>query len=202
MDQFYGSIYEHIIYLWLIGHKDDFAKKHIYLEIDSQYSQRLIFTYHHFQGIIEFWSKQHIIEEIILNDKEELLFYLHYNLTNLSSFKQFIEAFFQQLTSYSQTQHIGMICLQNDMNQTFVKKMKELISFMNLPYIFESISIDDIQKDSYQYDLILLEPQLKYLEPQIMSYCHDYHLVQTIDPMIYATQHYQQLLNQIKKQMT
>lgn len=199
MDQFYSDIYESVMYQWLLGNQEYYAQKHITIEIDQQYAQRLIFTYKNLTGIIEFWGKQHIIEETILNKDQELLFYLHYKMNNLSGFKNFIYTFFQQLLSYPQSRYIAVSCTSDVTSSVFIQKLQELSDLMNMPYHFETVPAYQIEKKYQKYDMILLAPQVAYLEPMIKSFCQNQCIVQSIDPLIFATYDYQKTLDLVQK---
>lgn len=198
MDRFYIYVYESIIYRWLIVNKDHYAKKGIKLEIDSEDPQKLIFYYQNLKGIIQFWNQHHIIEETIINENNELLFYLHYTIINLAIAKKFIINFFRELVGRPQPKHIGMSCSCGITTSLFVEGLKKLSQILNLPYEFDVVPLHEIESLCHDYDVILLAPQVSYLEPQIKGICKNQCLVSTIDATTFATSHYQDALNEIK----
>lgn len=201
MDYFYRDVYSQIIYRWLIINKDEYEKNGIILEIDAHDSQRLVFHYSHLMGIIQFYNSHYIIEETILNDKGELLFYLHYKMLNLLSARNFMINFFQELIHYPQPRHIGMSCSCGITTSVFIDGLQKLCQLLNIPYQFDVVPIYEIEQVYHDYDIIILAPQVSYLEPQLKGKCKGSCLITTIDASIFATSDYQQALTIIKENL-
>ena len=199
MDEFYANIYEQIMYKWLIVNKDKYEKQHIHFHIDEQYPEKLIYQFQDLKGIIQFWYDQHIIEETILNQDEELLFYLHFHIFNLATTQKFINDFFHQLLSYQKPKHIGMSCSCGITSSVFIDKLQKLSSLMKLPYQFEVVPIYEVEKVYKDYDMIILAPQTSYLEPKLKMICQDDCIIKSIDPTVFATSHYNQALTMIQE---
>lgn len=199
MDQFYIDVYEQIIYKWLIVNRNSYEKQHIHFHVDSQNPKKLIYQFQDMQGIIQFWTKQHIIEETILNKDDELLFYLHFHVVNLGSTKKFVNHFFQQLLYQQQTRYIGMSCSCGITSSLFIDKLQELSHLMKLPYHFDVVPINEIEKVYNKYDMIILAPQTSYLELKLKLICQNQCIIKSIDPTVFATNDYKQALMMIQK---
>lgn len=198
MDQFYADIYEQIIYKWLMINKDMYEKHHIHFHVDSNNSYKFIYEYQDLQGIVQFYNQQHIIEEIILDKDEELLFYLHFHVLNLNTTRKFIIDFFQQLVSFQQPRHIGMSCSCGITSSVFIDKLQELSQLMKLPYQFDVVPLYEVEKVYQDYDMIILAPQTSFLEPKLKLICQDECLIKSIDPTVFATNNYNQALTMIQ----
>ena len=199
MDTFYKTLYETILYRWIIVNQKKYLKKGIHFQIDPQDSSRLLFQYQNINGIIHFWYSQHLIEETILNQDDELLFYLHYKVFNLLLPRKYILEFFYHLVSYQSPKHIGLSCSCGITSSLFIEPLQQLAQLMNLPYQFDVVSMYDIEKVYHDYDIILLAPQILYLEPRLKMMCQKECIVSHIDPSIFATCQYQAVLDKIQE---
>lgn len=194
MDQFYIDIYENIIYQWIIANQHVYQKHGIDFYIDHHDPQKLIFTKNDFQGEIYFWTQQKIIEETIVDQDQNIIFYLHYRIINLAITKRFVQDFLNQFILLHQPKHIGMSCSCGITSSLFVENIQQLSQMMNLPYSFDVVSLYEIENVYSDYDMIMLAPQTSYLEPKIKAICQDDCYIMSIDASIFATSNYQQAL--------
>lgn len=198
MDQFYISIYESVIYKWVVLNEKFYKEKGISFHVDSTDSKRLIFECGELLGEIYFWSVHNIIEETIIDKNKNIIFYLHFRIVNMANTKRFIVDFLNQLLYSQQPKRIGMSCSCGITTSVFVEKIQKLSEMMNLPYQFEVVPINQITDIYKDFDMILLAPQTSYLVPSIKSKCKEGCHIMSIDASIFATSNYQQTLLMIQ----
>lgn len=201
MDHFFVEIYESIVYQWILLNQDIYKKQGIDFHIDEKDPNKLFFYYKEFIGEIHFWTHQHIIEEIITNKDEDIIFYLHFRIMNLAATRQFIQDFFKQMVSKQDIKYIGMSCTCGITSSLFVEKIQQLSQMFNLPYHFQVIPLHDIQNVYKDYDMIILAPQTSYLEPKIKAICQKDCYVMSMDASVFATSHYQKALAMIQEKL-
>ena len=199
MDLFFQGLYLEYIYLWILGNKDYYEEKGISMNIDPKDSYKIDFHYHGFNGIIQIYKKENIIEETILDENDELLFYLHYSVLNLNAARKFILEFFRELHGDLEHKHIGISGSSGITSSAFVEGMQQLNDLLHLPYKFDVVIEKDIEEKHTFFDLILLPPQSSYLEPYFERLVDDHCVIENIDATVFATNDYQGLMNTIKK---
>lgn len=201
MDHFFIEIYESVIYQWIVSHQDVYQKSGISFQIDENDPQRLLFTYQDYNGEIYFWKKHHIIEETIKDANNNITFYLHFRIVNLSSTQKFVKDFLKQMKAIKNIQHIGMSCSCGITSSVFVEKLQKLCEMLNISYQFNVVSLDDIKTVYKDYDLLVLAPQIAYLEPKVKAICQKDCLVMCLDASIFATGQYQKALAIIQEKL-
>ncbi|MEG0276508.1 MAG: hypothetical protein RR630_05725 [Coprobacillus sp.] len=201
MDQFYVSIYESVIYKWIVLNQNFYKEKGISFYVDSCDPKRLVFQYGELSGEIYFWSMHNIIEETILDQDEKVIFYLHFRIVNMANTKRLVVDFLNQLIYSQQPKRIGMSCSCGITSSVFVEKIQELSQMMNLSYQFEVIPIHEITDIYMDYDMIILAPQTSYLVPSIKSKCKEGCHIMSMDATIFATSNYQQALAIIQNEL-
>lgn len=194
MDQFYISVYESVIYRWIVLKEEIFHQKGIHFHIDENDSQKLIFEIDNLVGHIYFWRMHHIIEETIVNQDNEIIFYLHFRVMNLANTRKFIIDFLKQLLMNQKPKRIGMSCSCGITSSVFVESIQQLSSLMHLPYQFDVIPLHSIQEKYQDYDMIILAPQTSYLEPRVKAMCRKDCYVYSMDASVFATSNYQKAL--------
>lgn len=201
MDQFYLSVYENLVYQWLILNANHYDEKGIHFYIDQNDSKRLVFKYLDLTGEIYFWSMHNIIEETIVNEQGKIVFYLHFRIINLLNTRKFIYDFFKQLIKDKKPKHIGMSCSCGITTSVFSEKLQKLSDMMDLPYQFDVVALNAIELECKNYDMIILAPQTAYLEPKIKEICKNDCYVMSIDASVFATSHYQEALTIIQTKL-
>ena len=199
MDIFFQDLYLEFLYLWILGYKNFYEEKGISMQVDQHEPYKLNFDYHGFHGVIQIYKKEKIIEETILDENEELLFYLHYNVLNLNSAKRFITDFFRELHGDLQHKHIGISGSSGITSSAFSQGMQQLNDMLHLPYKFDVVIEKDIEDKQEYFDLILLPPQSSHLEPYFQRVVDEKCIIENIDATVFATNDYQELMNTIKK---
>ena len=199
MDIFFQDLYLEIIYLWILGYKSFYEDKGISMEIDDHEPYKINFHYHGFNGAIQIYKKEKIIEETILDENDELLFYLHYNVLNLDAARRFIGDFFRELHGDLDHRHIGVSGSSGITSTAFAEGMQQLNDLMHMSYKFDVVIEKDIEMKHEYFDLILLPPQSSHLKPYFQRIVHENCIIENIDATVFATNDYQALLNTIKK---
>ena len=199
MDIFFQDLYLEFIYLWILGNKDYYEDKGISMNIDEKNPYKIDFSYHGFHGVIQIYKNEQIIEETIIDENEELLFYLHYHVISLNAARKFITEFFRELHGDLEHKHIGISGSTGITSSAFVEGMQQLNDLLHLPYKFDVVIEKDIEGKHEFFDLILLPPQSSHLEPYFERIVHDECIIKNIDATVFAVNDYQGLMNTIKK---
>lgn len=155
------------------------------------------FSYQDKIATIIIWP-QGVVEEMIdQNDKR--LFYLHYEFRVYHYATLF---FFQMIHHLQQHQdkrecQVLMCCTGGLTTGFFADKMSQYCQINQLSYEISAASVFEIG-DLYQnYDLILIAPQLRHRVPEL-SKEYPSVVIQSIDPVTFATYDCRSLLQQIE----
>ena len=85
VDEFYLDVNLELFVQWLFGNKNKYDHNILCtLKSNEPYGKTITFNYYNICGSIVIWANG-IIEEQIFDDKENLLFYLHYKLVSSAS---------------------------------------------------------------------------------------------------------------------
>ena len=198
MDIFFQDLYLEYIYLWILGNKNYYDDNGISMQIDPSNPYKIEFHYHGFYGTLQIYINERIIEETILDENDELLFYLHYHVLNLNSARRFITDFFRELHGDLAHKHIGISGSSGITSSVFVEGMQKLNDLLHLPYKFDVVIEKDVEDKHEYFDLILLPPQSSHLEAYFQRVVHEKCIIENIDATVFATNDYQSLINTIK----
>lgn len=139
-----------------------------------------------------------VIEESIY-EKETLLFYLHYELNHLHLAVDYFYRMIDQMKTASIKHNIQvLLCCSGGMTTGFFAE--KLNNYCKLNHIHVEVDATAVYHlpDVYQdYDMVLVAPQLRY---QVIELSQRYKpiVIQSIDPVIFATYDCPALLNQVE----
>lgn len=202
IDEFYSDINLELFYQWIIGNQDKYDQGIYCSNKDiGNYGKTISFIYHGVKGSIVIWTNG-IIEEQILDDQENLLFYLHYELVSLAQGQKLFYDFYEALTKHQKQSPLKiLICCSGGLSSTFfATKLAELISLKHLNYEIIPIGFYQLDESFQDYDALYLAPQISYLEPKAMNIVKHKVPVRCISASIYATYNYRGLLDMITKE--
>ena len=199
MDAFYRSIYSEIFINWVLSNIDKFKKDGFNCLISKQTEYETTFTFEglKYSGRVSVWDHD-IVEQVIMSEDEELLFYLHFNLLEMKTFQHLFYEFYNNLIKLNNTQDIkiAFCCTGGLSTSLFVSELLEVCKLQKIDYQLYSISIDLLFDQIENFDAIYLAPQISHLLPKMLLktkipiYC--------IDATVFATKNYQQILKTIK----
>lgn len=199
VDKFYLDVNLELFFQWIAGNCNKYDQG---IEISTrtidQYGKTINFIYHNISGSINIWSNG-IIEEQIIDEKGNQLFYLHYELIDLKQAQKLFYDFYEALTKYQKHPPLKVIiCCSGGLSSTFfATKLAELISLKHLNYEIIPIGFYQLSNTYQNCDLLYLAPQISYLEPKAMKIVENKMPVRTIATNIYATYNYRGLLDMI-----
>lgn len=114
------------------------------------------------KGRITIWSNQIVEEEITHLETQNLLFYLHYTISDFSQachlFHKFYQAFLKE--SYQRDYHIALCCTGGFSTALFAEEMREACLLTNSHFCIESLSLSQIEQSYQNYDAIYLAHKL------------------------------------------
>ncbi len=193
MDHFLKDIHKEVFKKWIIYQLQQYPR-FTYEIVDSK-------TYHIYCnnkiGKLVVWDMG-IIEESIY-EGETLLFYLHYELNHLHFAVDYFYRMIEQMKISSIKQKIQvLLCCSGGMTTSFFAE--KLNNYCQLNHINIEVNATAVYHlpDVYQdYDMILVAPQLRY---QVIELSQKYKpaIVQSIDPVVFATYDCPALLNQVE----
>lgn len=202
MDQFYQNIYSELFYYWILGKESDFKQHHIHMsKVDNGDSARIIrFDLTNATAFIKLWTDE-IVEEEILDQKGEHLFYLHYHINDIRQCRYLFYEFYKVMLHHNNQIKIRVaLCCSGGLSTSlFSVKLSELVELEKLNYEFTAISIYHLQHRLYNFDAILLAPQIAYLEPAILKATKREIPIFCIEPIDFATNNYHRVLTQLKQ---
>lgn len=205
LEEFYQSIYHDIFLKWITLNAKQYSQDHIHFEIleeNKTYCQ-LSFEMKTVKGCVTIWHNNIVEEEIKHKDSQELLFYLHYTIIDLAQAKSLFQEFYHTLIKHNQEKniHIGICSSDGFSTSLFVEELKEVCQLENLQLDIDSLSLEELYKNYRQYDILYLAPQLAHQEPELLTLTRHLVPLYLIDPTLFATKDYQNMMKTIKKHL-
>jgi Phosphotransferase system cellobiose-specific component IIB len=202
IDQFYQAINYEFFYQWILSHQKDYIKDQVHFTIqeDSPTNKTIIFKKNKSKGRITIWSNQIVEEEITHLETQNLLFYLHYTISDFSQachlFHKFYQAFLKE--SYQRDYHIALCCTGGFSTALFAEEMREACLLTNSHFCIESLSLSQIEQSYQNYDAIYLAPQIAYMQSQLMKLVKNQIAIHRINPTDFATKQYASIFKTIQ----
>lgn len=205
IEQFYKSLYHILFFEWIVSHSKKYAKDHINFQIieNNDQCKTLLFQLDKAFGKITIWSNQIVEEEIHSCETDELLFYLHFTITDFAQTSQLFHKFYRSLLKENKRKkyHIAICGTGGLSTALFVDEMQEACQLENTDFQLHSLSIDMLY-DTYQnYDAIYLAPQIAQMQPQLMSLVHHQIPVHRIDATDFATNNYHSIIKTLQNHL-
>lgn len=140
-----------------------------------------------------------VIEETIY-DGNELLFYLHYQFYD---FHFATDLFYRMIDKLTESGNIKkrkiLLCCTGGMTTSyFAEKMNKYCELNKMMYQIDATAVYRLDEFYQDYEMILIAPQLRY---KVIELSQKYKpiIVQSIDPVIFATYDCQLFMQQIEK---
>lgn len=190
-----------MFYWWILGKKEEYEKHHIKVSTFEDENKKTIqFSFNQNIGLVKIWSHE-IIEEEIIDENEEHLFYLHYHITNIKQCVHLFDEFFKVVLHYNNQIKIKVaLCCSGGLSTSlFSTKLTELVALEKLNYEFDAIGFYRLGREYQQYDAILLAPQISYLEPTALNITQRSVPIFCIEPIDFATNNYHRILSQLNQ---
>ncbi|MDD8049089.1 MAG: hypothetical protein PHH04_05790 [Thomasclavelia sp.] len=185
------------LYEWLISKEKECNDNNIMftLEDDDKYGKYISYQRNNLMGLISIYNDGIVEEQITTTDTNKLLFYLHYKLVNLSQMKEMYHDFFEAMKNLEKIgkQRILICCSGGLTSSLFASNLNLLAKLLKLNYKFYATNYSHLKETYNGYAYILLAPQISYHLPRVISLVGS-DKVEVIDPSIYATHDYKQVL--------
>lgn len=194
MDQFLQDIYMDVFWEWLKAKKVNFFDCYTHEEA-------ICYDGEDAKGMIHFWPNYIIEEEIFDSHNNERVFYLHFQMNNVNRVYLLIKEFFDFICHYKNKKKKILLCCSSAVTTTyFAYEMNQLAEKLNMPYIVEAIGYTNLESVIDDYELVLLAPQIAYLDAKIKKQFLHKKIV-SMTPKIFATNQYHGALKQIEEEV-
>lgn len=202
LDEFYLPLYHDFFLKWIILNKESYQKDTIQCQIEENNDrfQSISFEMSHVKGLVTVWYNNIVEEELYRKENNDLLFYLHYTIVELSQCCHLFNEFYQTMIKHNNQKpiKIAMCCSGGLSTSIFVDQMKEVCELENIPFEFYSLSIEQIYKEYQHYQALYLAPQIAYYEPNLLAHTKRQIPIHCIDPTDFATKDYRKIIKTIQ----
>lgn len=191
-DEYKEFIFTHTIPDGMITAKDDF-----HLRLDSPYAE----------GQVNFYDLEDanafVVELCVMQTKDDkACFYLHFELKELGYAK---ELFAEMLGSYIALKDMGktriLLCCTSAFTTTyFANKLNETAQFLALPLEFSAVSYDRVMRAAFDYDMVLLAPQVAFQEESIKRIFDDIPVI-PVPPSVFASYDAAGLIETVRREL-
>lgn len=169
MDKFLRDIYISVFKQWILYYTSD--DYHIY-EKDSQV---IAIETAYGRGEVTF-SDLGIIELRVINKIDNTaVFYLHFQMRNFKHATELFEEMLETLNGLVVKPKIKVLlsCSSGFTTGFFAEKLNEAAKLLESDYIFDARAYSELFDDAKDFDVILLAPQISYMQPKIMDVLSD-----------------------------
>ncbi len=202
MNEFYQDLNQSLFYKWIQSHQKTYQSHHIDFYTDD--AERTIhFNTDAYLGTLYFWQDDVIEESIIDKENQRHVFYLHFQIVHFAQAQFLFNEFINYLLSGKhQMKYILLCCSSGLSTYLFATKLQEIAERYHLPYYFEAMSIHRLKDKALHHDLIVLAPQVSYLEPYVKKNIDANIPITTFKSSIFATGDYLEAFNHISSILT
>lgn len=191
MDLFLVDSNRELFYLWaskynaLLYTQETNTVKRIYMETKDFISK------------INFWQSGIVEEEVTDKKKQEIIFYLHYQFQNFLQAKHMFEEMMNfVIHSKKQRTYKVLLCCSGGLTTTlFANGLQQYAQLSKRNITFDAIGYAGVYEVANQYDMILLAPQVAYLEASTKAIVNT--SVCCIQPTVFATNDYDKTLSMV-----
>ena len=191
-EEYKAFIFSHSVPDGEIVAKDDF-----HLRLNSPYAE----------GQVNFYDLEEanafVVELSVMQTKDDkACFYLHFELKDLAYAK---ELFVEMLGSYIAVKDMGktriLLCCTSAFTTTyFANKLNETVEFLALPFEFSAVSYDRVFKTAFDYDMVLLAPQVAFHEEAVRHIFDDIPIL-AVPPTVFASYDAAGLIEAVRREL-
>lgn len=202
MNEFYQVLNQPLFYKWILSHQKMYLEHHIDFYTDD-IEQTMHFNTDTYLGTLYFWQDDMIEESIVDKENQRPVFYLHFQIAHFAQAQfLFYEFINYLLLGKHQVKSILLCCSSGLSTSLFATKLQEIADHYHLPYYFEATSIHRLQDETIHHDLIVLAPQVSYLEPYVEKHVSKHVPITSFNSLIFATNDYLEAFNHISSILT
>lgn len=171
MDEFLKDIYTTVFKQWILTHDQEGC--HIYQ--DLQHEDVIVIETDCSHSEVTF-NPMNIIELSVTNTlNQQIEFYLHFQMNTL---KHALELFHEMMMTIQTLVHkpplkILLSCTGGLTTGFFAEKLNEATELLSLDYEFSAVPYQRLFEIGYQYDVILLAPQISYMQAKVQAILKD-----------------------------
>lgn len=193
MDLFLVDINRQLFYLWAKQYKQNNC---MYIE-ETKELKSIHFETNEIIGKVTFWYDGIVEEEVRDKNNKEGIFYLHYQFQNfLQAKKMFEEMMSFVLHSKKQKTIKVLLCCSGGLTTTlFASGLQQYARLSKQNITFDAVGYPSLYEKSRQYDMVLLAPQVAYLEPNTKAMIDV--PICCISPTNFATNNFQKTLSMV-----
>ncbi len=183
MDAFLKDVNVLLFKEWILNQNNP----HYSMCLDEKNDNHIIITTEHCLCEVTFHINNIIELSITQIYTNEIVFYLHFQMTSMKhAIDLFNEMIDTLLNITKKTNKKILICCTSGLTSSFfVSKIKEAIKLLSYDYHIEACSYSKLQTLANSFDIILLAPQISYLNNETKNLCPN-KLVLNIPSYIFA----------------
>ncbi len=169
MDEFLNDIYTSVYKQWIIGHHSQnytiTQKNENTIYIDTDYCH----------GEVNFFDNNIIALNVknLTNGNTE--FFLHFQMQSMNHavelFNEMIEVVKKLVEKPQRT--VLLSCTSGLTTTYFAQQLNDAANILNIEYSFDATPYADLYDKGRDYDIILLAPQIAYLQPKVQEVLRD-----------------------------
>lgn len=151
---------------------------HIRLDADTVYGE--INLYHFEMEVVEL--------RLTRKSDDEAIFFLHFELKDAEHAEELFEEMIRALRKQNErkTVHILLSCTSAMTTSFFAGKLSEGAKTLSLDYEFAAVPFPSLYEKAFDYDVILMAPQVAYEYEKVKQILYD-KIVLQIPPALFAT---------------
>lgn len=169
MDEFLNDIYTTVYKQWIIGHN---SQNYTLTQVDED---TIYIDTDYCHGEVSFFNNNIIALSVtnLTNDNTE--FFLHFQMQSINHavelFNEMIDVV-KKLVKKPQRK-VLLSCTSGLTTTYFAGQLNEAVNILNLDYSFDATPYADLYDKGRDYDIILLAPQIAYLQPKVQEVLRD-----------------------------
>ena len=199
-EEFYQSLYPTLFYQWISLNQARYKKDRIQFEIgyQSHIAKKLFFQMDFVVGTITIYNNN-IVEQCIQDHQGHQIFYLHFEIKDLSQACQMFKNFYDTLLQHNnyRPRHIALCCTGGLSTSVFADEIQEVCQLDAFPLYIDSLSLDELSQSYEHYDAIYLAPQVADLQAELMTRYHK--PVYRLNVTDFATKNYRAIVQTMKE---
>ncbi|MBR4471706.1 MAG: ROK family protein [Erysipelotrichaceae bacterium] len=164
---------------WIRERNKDFKEREDGFDIENDYGK----------GEINFVSLDNVVVEmkVISKKDEEDRFYLHFELRDLDYAKELFDQMVESFNGLEKEKNhkILLSCTGGLTTLFFATKLNDAAKVLNTPVEFDAVGFEQLYERAFEYDVILLAPQIKHMHDKAQEILKD-KIVMDIPPKIFA----------------
>lgn len=182
-------------------------KKWVFIELSRDYKveenkKKVVFSAQKSHGSVTF-NDMNIIEMEVTRDRDERVeFYLHFEMTTMKHAVSLFEDMLKVIKKIEERTTIKVLlsCTSGLTTTFFAETLNDAVQMLGEDLSFEAVAFTELYQAGYDYDVILLAPQIAYNLPKVKQALTN-QFVLPLPAEYFATYDVQNTINLIKKEL-